>query len=157
MKIIYHCFGSAHSSITAAAIHLEHLPLDRIPKVHEIISLPDFDVSRNDSLGHLFYKGKDKLGNEVYTIGMGPEMSVVKNTLYSMIELCGHETEEFFFAEALPHINRLARTGGALSRRYGWVKIGRFLAAKGICQSYDELTKFVKQTKKEINMDKEVD
>lgn len=150
MKVIYHCYGSAHSSIIAAAIHLERLPLDRTPKVDEIISLPDFDVSRNDSLGHLYFKGKDKLGNEVYTIGMGSEMALVKNTLNAMIELCGHKTEEFCFAEALPHINRLAKTGGALSRRYGWVKIGRFLAAKGICQSYNELTKFVEQTKKRL-------
>lgn len=158
MKIIYHCYGSAHSSIIAAAIHLGHLPIDRTPEVDEIISLPDFDVSRNDSLGHLYYKGRDEHGNEVYTIGMGPEMTLVKQSILDMIELCGHEDrKEFLFAEALPHINRLAKTGGALSRRYGWVKIGRFMAAKGICQSYNGLTQFVKQTINKIKLDKEVD
>ncbi|HYF92886.1 MAG TPA: DUF3189 family protein [Symbiobacteriaceae bacterium] len=30
-KIIYYCYGAAHSSITAANLHLGHLPLDRRP------------------------------------------------------------------------------------------------------------------------------
>lgn len=150
MKVIYHCYGSAHSSIVAAAIHLGVLPTDRRPEAKEIIALPDFDIARNDSLGHLFFKGRDDWGNEVYTIGMGPESPLVKRTLHFMIEQSPIEAEEFFFAEALPNINRLAKIGGALSRRYGWVRVGRYLAAKGICQSYQNLITFVNQTKKEI-------
>lgn len=156
MKVIYHCFGSAHSSIVAAAIHLGHLPTDRIPEEKEIIALQDFDVARNDSLGHLFLKGKDNRGNEIYTLGMGAESALVKRTLCSMIEQSHIDAEEFFFAEALPNINHLAKFGGALSRRYGLVKIGRYLAAKGICQSYEKLITFVKQTKKEIIKGKEI-
>lgn len=158
MRIIYHCYGSAHSSVIAAAIHLGHLPMDRKPQIQEIMSIADFDASRNDSIGHLYYKGKDEQGIEVFTIGMGAEMTLVKQSIFDMIELCGYEVgKEFLFAEALPHINRLAKTGGALSRRYGLVKIGRFMAAKGICQSYRDLTQFVKQTKNKIKLDKEVD
>jgi hypothetical protein len=151
VKIVYHCYGSAHSSIVAAAIHLGHLPADRIPEENEIIALQDFDVSRNDSLGHLYFKGKDDQGNEIYTIGMGSEPALVKRTLHFMIEQSHRvDAEGFFFAEALPHINRLAKVGGALSRRYGCVKFGRFLAAKGVCQSYEKLTIFVDQTKREV-------
>jgi hypothetical protein len=157
MKVIYHCYGSAHSSIVSAAIHLGHLPSDRIPEEKEIIALQDFDVARNDSLGHLFFKGNDAWGNEVYTIGMGPESPIVKRTLCFMIEQSHMDAKEFYFAEALPNINRLAKIGGALSRRYGWVKVGRYLAAKGICQSYEGLIRFVHQTRKEIIKDKEVE
>src|SRR5690606_24046871 len=112
-------YGSAHSSITAAAIHLGHLPVTHTPKVEEVLNLADFDLARNDSLGNLFFKGKDELGIEVYTIGMGPEREIVKNSILGLIKEAKHDPNDFHFAEALPHINRLARIGGALSRRYG--------------------------------------
>jgi hypothetical protein len=157
MKVIYHCYGSAHSSIVAAAIHLGRLPFDRIPAEEEIKALEDFDKARNDSIGHLYFKGKDERGNEVYTLGMGPESSTVKRTLLFMIDQSHMDAKEFIFAEALPNINTLAKFGGALSRRYGLVKTGRYLAAKGICQSYDRLIQFVDQTKNDIKIDKEVE
>jgi hypothetical protein len=157
MKVIYHCYGSAHSSIVAAAIHLGHLPSDHIPEEEQITALEDFDMARNDSLGHIFFKGKDEWDNEVYTLGMGPDSSLVKRTLIFMIDQSHMDAKEFIFAEALPNINALAKFGGVLSRRYGLVKVGRYLAAKGICQSYERLIHFVEQTKNDIKMDKEVE
>lgn len=153
MKLIYHCYGSAHSSIVAAAIHLKKLPTERTPTYEEIIALEDFDQSRNDSLGHIFYKGTDEEGIEIYTMGMGPESELVKRTMQSMIKhhnASQQESERIFFAQALPHINRIAKVGGALSRRYGIVGMGRYLAARGICQSYQQLVSFVGQTKNKI-------
>lgn len=150
MNIVYHCYGSAHSSVVAAAIHLGRLPTHRIPTPEEIIALADFDVARNDSLGHLFYKGKDEDGNNVFTIGMGKETELVKRSIQSLIRLSKKDERTFMFAEALPNINRVAKIGGALSRRYGIVGIGRRLAAKGICQSYEQLVEFVQETKKDI-------
>jgi hypothetical protein len=88
---------------------------------------------------------------------MGPDSSLVKRTLIFMIDHSHMDAKEFVFAEALPHINRLAKFGGALSRRYGLVRVGRFLAAKGICQSYERLVHFVEQTKNDIKIDKEVE
>lgn len=150
MRIIYHCYGSAHSSITAAAIHLGRLPCNYTPSVPDIIAISDFDVAQNDSLGHLFFKGKDELGYEVYTMGMGAEKTIVKRSLQCLIEESGADPNRFLFAEALPHINRLAKVGGALSRRYGFVTWGRKLAALGICQSYERLVQFVEQTKEQV-------
>ena len=40
VKIIYSCYGGAHSSIIASAIHMGYLPTDRIPSVEEILSTP---------------------------------------------------------------------------------------------------------------------
>ncbi|WP_202080024.1 DUF3189 family protein [Caldalkalibacillus salinus] len=150
MNLIYYCYGSAHSSIVAAAIHLGHLPDDRVASVEDILSLPDFDISRNDSLGHLFFKGVDHDGHNVYTIGLGPERQLVQRSIASMIDHLSDEPDQFLFAQALPHINRMARIGGALSRRYGCVKIGRYVAAKGVHLDYKSLLSFVKDTKKKL-------
>ncbi|MGB3963216.1 MAG: DUF3189 family protein, partial [Tepidanaerobacteraceae bacterium] len=35
MKIFYCCYGSAHSSVVAASIHLGLLPSDRVPTSRE--------------------------------------------------------------------------------------------------------------------------
>ncbi|HEX3010797.1 MAG TPA: DUF3189 family protein, partial [Syntrophomonadaceae bacterium] len=39
MKIIYHCFGGSHSSVTAAAIHLGLIEKHRPPSMEELMSL----------------------------------------------------------------------------------------------------------------------
>ena len=115
------------------------------------MQLEDFDQARNDSLGHIFYKGKDEHNHEVYTMGMGPESAYVKRAMESMIKLYPENTHErIVFVHALPQINRMAKVGGALSRRYGWVSIGRVIAAKGICQTYPDLVRFVRETKKKL-------
>lgn len=149
MKIIYHCYGSAHSSIVAAAIHLNKLPSERNPTYQEIMKVDDFDRARDDSIGHLYYRGSDRQGNEIYTMGMGRETNLVKNSILSLVDLYGY-SEDVFFAFALPNINSVAKIGGALSRRFGFVKLGRYLAAIGICQSYQQLLTFVDQTKRDV-------
>ncbi len=154
MKVIYYCYGSAHSSVVAAAIHLGHLPTEYIPDYKDIVALPDFDVARDDSLGHIFFKGKDERGNEIYTLGMGGEPDIVKRTLWGWIKESGADHRSFYFAAALPYLNRKGRLGGALSRRYGLVGIGRYLAAKGICESYERFVTFVQQTKNELEKQK---
>jgi len=150
MRVIYYCYGSAHSSILAAAIHLGKLPMNRVPDYTEILKLDDFDIARDDSLGHIFYKGQDDKGHEVYTLGMGPETHIVKRSLLSMIEHSSVPMNQFIFAQALPQLHPIGKVGGALSRRYGFEKIGRFLAAKGACYTYFEMVQFVKDTKQKI-------
>lgn len=151
MKVIYYCYGSAHSSVVAAAIHLGKLPSHRVPNWQEIVALPDFDVARNDSLGHLFFKGRDEDGHEIYTIGMGKEMDLVRTSIESLMAHYRIDQREYVFANALPTINQWAKFGGALSRRYSIVGIGRTMAAKGIIMSYPKLCEFVRQIKSELN------
>jgi len=43
LKVIYHCYGGAHSSVTAANIHLGLLPRERTPGYRELISQKLFD------------------------------------------------------------------------------------------------------------------
>jgi hypothetical protein len=149
MHVIYYCYGSAHSSVTSAAIHLGRLPSDRVPAMEEILGLADYDQVESWQIGTLFFKGHDELGNPVYTLGLGPDQTVAKQALVSFLETLGLDSSELFFNQALPHINSYAKIGGALSRRYGWVKVGRPLSAYGIRRNYFDLVKFVQEVKRE--------
>lgn len=150
MNIIYHCYGSAHSSVIAAAIHLGKLPDSRVPGVREIMALPDFDRSDDRYLGTLFYKGKDEKGFCVYTLGLGGQSAEALQTIKSMLALAGAEPESFHFVGALNCITFMTKVGGALSRRYGLCFIGRPIAAWGVTRSYPMLVALVKQVKRQL-------
>ncbi|MGZ4121794.1 MAG: DUF3189 family protein [Tumebacillaceae bacterium] len=147
MHVIYYCYGSAHSSVISAAIHLGRLPTDRVPTQGEIIGLADYDQVESWQIGTLFFKGHDEWDNPVYTLGLGPDRPVARRALVTFLEHLGLDTSQLYLNEALPHINRYARIGGALSRRYGWVRIGRPLSAYGIRKNYENLVRFVQQVK----------
>ncbi|MGZ4106088.1 MAG: DUF3189 family protein, partial [Tumebacillaceae bacterium] len=76
-----------------------------------------------------------------------PDRPVARRALVTFLEHLGLDTSQLYLNEALPHINRYARIGGALSRRYGWVRIGRPLSAYGIRKNYENLVRFVQQVK----------
>ncbi|TCP59389.1 uncharacterized protein DUF3189 [Tumebacillus sp. BK434] len=149
MHVIYHCYGSAHSSVVAAAIHLGRLPDDRVPEKGEVLQLGDYDQVETWQIGTLFFKGHDEWGNPVYALGLGKESRRSKRAVVTLLEHLQVDTSQLFFNEALPHINRFAKIGGALSRRYGMVGWGRPLSAFGIRTGYWRIVRFVEQVKAE--------
>ena len=56
-KIIYSCYGGAHSSIVASAIHIGYLPINRIPTTEEISNTPYYDQAQSDSRGYIYLYG----------------------------------------------------------------------------------------------------
>jgi hypothetical protein len=145
-RVIYYCYGSAHSSVLAAAIHLGKLPMDRVPNLDQLKKIGDLDRTHNDMIGMLHLQGVDPKGNEVYTLGVGGEQDLVISSVQSMIAAAGGDLRNYLFRSALPHINLQAKIGGALSRRYGWMTLGREICLRGILSSYEEVVPFVKQT-----------
>jgi len=65
MHVIYYCYGSAHSSVISAAIHLGRLPSDRAPTQEEMMRLTDFDRTESGQIGTLVFKGHDEFDNPV--------------------------------------------------------------------------------------------
>ena len=147
MKVIYNCYGSAHSSVLAAAIHVGMLPIDRVPKTEEITKLPHYDKTATTEIGNIYYFGTDEAGIEVYILGMKGSTKLVKRAIYSMLSELEISKNELLFVETLPYVNNLTRIGGFLSRKLGLVSLGRPLTIWGLQKVYHQFVELVKDVK----------
>ncbi len=146
MKIIYSCYGGAHTSIVAAGLHLGYLPQDKIPQKADILSTPYFDQTDNANIGIPLYMGQDKYNNEVYVIGMGSHRKEGSQLIYCFInDLKGSCKGELIIINSIALINLEIRIGGFLSRRLGFVDFGRRIITYGIRKKYDEFLQLTKE------------
>lgn len=143
MRIIYHCYGGAHSSVAAAAIHLGLLPLPK-PSREAIRAIPFFDQHTHLDQGRLFFYGTDARGNEVFVLGRAGAAAILERTIRFAFKLAG-EGEEILFVNTIPAVNVWMRVGGFLSRRLGWVGVGRPLVTLGTELAVPKLASLVKQ------------
>ena len=147
MKVFYHCFGSAHTSVVAAAIHTGRLSARRVPPVRDLMALPLFDRVSSRQIGRAFAVGRGPLGEEVYVIGFGPGKDVIRKAVSSLLDLKGVRNDEYLLVDALSQADWLVKVGGTLSRRFGLVRLGRPLAARGIRRIYPGLTDLVAEAR----------
>lgn len=145
MKIIYHCFGGSHSSVTAAAIHLGLLPRDRLPAAAELISLPYFDGKSRGEEGEIKYMGTDPYGNNIYAAGKKNLGRRFEALLYDLATVLGLPRQELLLLNTSPFVNFLMVVGGFTSRRLGLTFPGRPIVILGTRRSYFRLVKFVDQ------------
>jgi len=150
LKIVYHCYGGAHASPTAAAIHLGILPVDRRPTFKELLSVPKFDSIRSWKHGKLFWAGIDNNGNEVYTMGRRNSADLAIKLLREFTQLNGGNPDEYYFVNCVQLLNPFMVTGGYSSRSLGLVTFGRPLVTFGTILSFPILVKIVKRTIKEV-------
>ncbi|MGB9678656.1 MAG: DUF3189 family protein [Thermoanaerobacteraceae bacterium] len=147
MVIIYMCYGSAHSSVVAASIHVGLLPVNRIPTYKEIVSLPHYDKTRSNQIGIPFYFGKDEFNNNVYIVGAKSGRKIVIKAIYSFMSLYGITEKEILIIDALPTIGLTTKIGGITSRRFGIISIGRPITVYGIIKKYNNFIKLVSDVK----------
>ena len=149
MKIIYSCYGGAHSSIIASAIHVGYLPVDRVPTGEEILNTPYYDQSPSESRGKPIYMGTDEKMKEIYALAMGPYRTEYTKIVYNFVfQLVGKTKEDIQIINVVPLLGFLTKLGGFTSRRAGLVKIGRPLTVSGIQKRYDLFIKLVEDVKK---------
>lgn len=148
-KIIYHCYGGAHSSVVAAAIHLGTLKADKTPGERELMQLNLFDRQTKDGHGQLHFYGYDEKGRQVYSIGCRNAGAAVEAALTSVAGLLGVE-DELHFVDTLPCVNLEMRIGGYISRRLGLTRLGRPLVVRGTKKAYRRLVDLVLKTKQEV-------
>ncbi|MEW6545820.1 MAG: DUF3189 family protein [Bacillota bacterium] len=142
--IVYHCFGGAHTSVVAGAIHLGMLP--QRPTWRQVATFPLFDRTPTRERGWPLYLGTDEKGRRVYAMGRGRDSrgaTLVFDALLRALGLDGQVTSHDTLACAGP----LTKLGGYLSRRLGLVKPGRALAAVGITRDLPRLLRVVKQAR----------
>ncbi|MEG3068137.1 MAG: DUF3189 family protein [Syntrophaceticus schinkii] len=114
-KIIYHCYGGSHSSVTAAGIHLGILPRKRVANTAELLGVPYYDEYQPVTHGRLRFIGRDVLGNEVFVLGKrtaGPDTTIFLHNIAELFD-CG---EEIYPVDTTFPVNPLMVIGGFLSR-----------------------------------------
>lgn len=148
MRIFYYCYGSAHSSVVAASIHLGFLPADRVPRPDEFRKLPHYDRTNSFEIGTPFFMGKDEYGSEIFIIGMTSQRELVKKAIVSFLKHSGVNTCDLMMVDTLRNVNLKTKIGGFMSRRLGLVKLGRPLTIQGIREKYFEFVQLVDSVKK---------
>lgn len=155
--IVYTCYGGAHSSPVAAAIHLGLLPRTDTPTPAQIASIPLFDASSSADRGRLVLAGSDRDGVPVYVLGRGKEgPEVMQQAVRSGLLLAGTEriagsaggglgNERILFVDTMPCVNPTMRLGGYTSRRLGFIKSGRPIVAFGTTRAYPRLVQLVER------------
>jgi hypothetical protein len=153
MKIIYHCFGGAHSSVTAAAIHLGQLPEDTIPDGSEFTKLAFYDVQKRITHGNLYLSGIDSGNNQIYILGRRGKSQAVSNLAEDLMRALGADKESIMLVNAAKHVNLTMRIGGLLSRHLGMVKWGRPIVIWGTQKAYPYLAYLVKNVRLKVASD----
>lgn len=136
MKIIYNCYGGAHSSVTAAALHLRLLSDTGCPSSAELLNLPYFDGQIRKDHGRLRFVGFDYWGNEVYIASKKNLGKFYGRIMKHLLLLGGEKPENFVFIDTMPYVNIWMVIGGFLSRRLGLTRIGRPIVIYGTKKAY---------------------
>lgn len=150
MKIIYHCYGGAHSSVTAAAIHLGIFPENRVPSREEFTSVPLFDRQGSDEHGHFFFMGQDEAGHEVFLTARRSRPKVLENIIAGLAEIFDIPQDDYYLVNVMGKVNLAMKLGGFLSRRWGVVRVGRPIVILGTRIAYFQMVQLVRRVKSEI-------
>jgi hypothetical protein len=149
LRIIYYCYGAAHSSVTAANLHVGNLPLERRPHPSEIMHQPLFDATADYEIGFLHDMGQDEANNRIYILGLAGGGAVMRQALLDFLGVCGLDTGRIRFENTLPHAGFSLRIGGYISRRLGLVWLGRPLCALGVWLHYGRFAGHVRRVRAE--------
>lgn len=150
MRIVYSCYGGAHSSPVAAALHLGKLPRDKTPTADQLLSLTLFDQTTSDEHGNIIPVGHDRSGNEIFVLGRGPGGPTVIRAVRSGMALSGRSDEDTVFIDTLVAVNTWMRVGGFLSRALGLIAWGRPLVIYGTQKAFPNLARLVSDVENDL-------
>lgn len=153
MIVIYHDVGGAHSSSVAANIHINKLPIDKVPNEQDILSMPTFDKLEKKDQGHLIYIGTDELGAKVFTLSRRYKPKLVIPAVTDMYNVLNGSTDGIYFVDTSPTVNNLMRIGGFSSRALNMVNFGRPIVTRGTLKTYMKITKLVYDIKEKMKKD----
>lgn len=153
-KVIYVCYGSAHSSIVAANLHLGRLPEGRRASAVEVLAAPRFDELPHSQVGSLLEMGQDADGHRIYALGLGPSRDILGQAVVDLVASFGVQASSLLLVDALTGSHLTTRVGGFLSRRLGLVALGRPLAASGILADYDRFVRLVRGVRRRLQRHK---
>ncbi|OPJ62689.1 DUF3189 family protein [Clostridium oryzae] len=150
MIVIYHDVGGAHSTAVAANIHINKLPMDRVPSKEELLALPTFDKIEKNQMGRLIFIGEDEKKNKIYTLARQYVPQLVIPAVSDMYSMINGSTEGLYIVDTKPTVNLLMNIGGYTSRKLHWIWFGRPIVTKGTQQAYMNIANMVRQTKEKL-------
>lgn len=152
MKIIYSCFGGAHSSVVTAGIHMGYLPTNGLASKEEILTTPFYDKAANKEVGKPLYMGIDNKNHSIYIMGMGHARNYYTKMLYEFYnEITHNYKKDIIFINVTSLLNNYTRLGGFMSRRLNLVTLGRPLTVYGIQKNYPYFIELVQNVKEIIH------
>ena len=95
MKVIYHCYGRAHSSVVAAHLHLGSLPMAGPVNIRQLLGLAEFDRADPSQWGIPHFMGRDEQGNEVYILGLNSQTAAGLRAITSLAWYLGKKRRGF--------------------------------------------------------------
>lgn len=146
MKIIYHCFGGSHSSVTVAALHLGLLNKGQLPSAEELMALPYYDKTNDNDFGCIHYMGRDDMGNEVYVLGKKSLGDRFNNVLMGVAEILDKE-DQLMAVNVMKHVNWSMKIGGFTSRRIKIPLLGRPVVIWGTRKAFGHMIRLVDTTR----------
>lgn len=149
-RVIYVCYGSAHSSVVAANLHLGRLPVTRRALPAELVAAPRFDQMPHREIGTLLEMGQDPEGHRVYALGLGSERDILGHAVVDLVTSLGLPSQSVLLVDALTGAHMTTRVGGFLSRRLGLVRVGRPLVVSGILHDYDRFLSLVQGVRQRL-------
>ncbi|MGE5371415.1 MAG: DUF3189 family protein [Solirubrobacterales bacterium] len=148
-RIIYHCYGGSHSSVTAAAIHLGMLSPWEIPRVEDFLAVPFFDKTSSSDFGTIKFMGRDRNGNDVFVLSKKNFGQRTKTVLGGLAALM-NRTDQVVLVDTFPLIGPDVMLGGFVSRRLQLPQIGRPILFWGMRRCYHRLAGAVLRTKAKL-------
>lgn len=153
MIVIYHDIGGAHSAATAANLHVNVLSPNKIPTKEDLQNLPTFDKIQKKYIGHLIYIGKDEFNASVYTLSRQRSEKIVIPAIKDIYRISNGSLDGLYLVDTSPSVNMLMKIGGALSRRFKCVSVGRPIVTYGTQKAFKEITSIVSNIKDQIQKD----
>ena len=150
MIVIYHCWGGAHSSVTAAAIHLGLLPSDRIPAKEEFLHTKYFDGQWPSDHGKIFLLGVDENGHKICFMGRTFYAEIIIRAVKGVAEVHHLDPSQIIFVDVMSCVNYVMMLGGSVSRALHLIAVGRPIVIRGTQQSYGRLVELVSEVKRGI-------
>ncbi|MEW6031384.1 MAG: DUF3189 family protein [Bacillota bacterium] len=147
MIVIYHCYGGAHSSVVAAAVHLGLLPQDRPPTARELCSIRYFDKQDQSDHGRIRPMGTDAEGHAVFLLGRRNCPGLLERSVREVARHVGVGTEDVRFVDTMPCVNWFMRLGGFTSRVLRLPALGRPVVIHGTRLAYPCLKRLAARTR----------
>ncbi len=150
LYIVYYSKDGTYSTIIAAAIHLNRLPVDHIPTKDKILTPSFFDRSDKKNIGHLIYHGQDQYNHFIYTINTGSSSRLLINAIQTVLDMIGKSKKEILCVDISSPVNRLIHIGSICAKRIRLVSLGQQIMAYGIQKYYSQILETIHKTKLKI-------